>query len=412
MPSGRMKNPATPRARTNRNNGHGDTLPAQDVPVPRKLRVCHVQSYRAPDYIRGTSICAALARMPGVELVTATNRSPGPGRYLETIRRLVRVKKSVDPDVFILGFRGHEIAWLVRWLTKGKPLILDAMMSPYAALREERKLGLPGRLLAPLWGGYERSILHAADAVLTDTELHARYYRDEFGLATDRILALPVGAVELPDLPSKDPPVSPQPPGSSFRVLFYGSFLPLHGIDVILDAVASLADLPIELQFVGGTPRQAKRLVTACATRGITRYQHHAWIPFDRLLHDEIQRADLCLGGPFGGTPQAQRVVTGKTSQCLAAGKATVIGRIEEDHGFVDRFNCLLVRQNDAVALAAAIRWSHANRACLHEIGQRGQALYAERLSVRVIADRLRPLLMRLAYPGRFQGAPCQPTIR
>jgi glycosyltransferase involved in cell wall biosynthesis len=350
-------------------------------------------SYRAPDYIRGRSIREVLEQCGDFELVPAVNHSHGPLRYLETVRQLLRARKASNPDIYILGFRGHEIAWLVHWLIRGKPLVIDALLSPYAAMKEEAKLGIAGRLLAPLWRRYESAILHRADAILTDTSLHADYYRKEFSLPYDKVVAVPVGAIESPA--SQAMLAGPTSTGP-FRVLFYGSFLPLHGMDTIIEAAARLADLPIEFQFIGGSPAQARRFRAACAARGVKHYTYRAWVPFERLLQDEILSADLCLGGPFGGTPQARRVVTGKASQCLALGKATVIGRIEEDYGFVDRVNCLLVEQVDADALAMAIRWAHEHRAELPAIGQRGRALYAQRLSTRVIAERLLPLIHRL----------------
>lgn len=361
----------------------------------RKLRVCFVLAYRAPDYVRGKSLCSALAQCPRVELTYATNRSTGLRRYLEMLVRLVRQHRSAPADVYILGFRGHEVGWLVRHITKGTPLILDAMMSPYAALKEERKLGWPGRWLAPIWYRYERHLLHSCDAVLTDTHSHAEFYCETFGLPRAKVVALPVGAVDPGlDLPHRKGAGTAQ---DMFSVLFYGSFLPLHGIGVILDAAARLRDLPIEFRFIGGTPIQGAHLVDECRKRGIENYTHRAWVPFARLLEHEIPAADLCLGGPFGATPQARRVVTGKTSQCLAMGKATVIGEIGDDHGFIDRVNCLLVKQGDAVALADAIRWGYSHRGMLAEIGEHGRELYEQRLSVSSIAARLEPLLTQLA---------------
>lgn len=363
----------------------------------RRLRVCFVQAYRAPDYVRGRSLCKALADSGAIDLTIAANRSTGIKRYWEAIRQLLRARQEFAPDLYILGFRGHEIAWLVRWLTRGKPLVIDAMMSPYAAMKEEAKLGLPGKLLAPLWRRYESAILQQADAVLTDTRLHCEYYRNEFGLPADKLTAVPVGAAEAPGSELAQPGAdSPEP----FRVLFYGSFLPLHGVDVIIQAAALVADLPIEFQFVGGNPAQTERLKAACSERGVTRFAHRAWVPFELLLRDEIPRSDLCLGGPFGGTPQALRVVTGKTSQCLAQGKATIVGRIDEDVGYVDRVNCLLVKQGNAKALADAIRWALAHRSELAAIGLRGKALYSQHLSTRVIGERLLPMLHRLADKG------------
>lgn len=363
-------------------------------PGTHPLRVCYVQAYRAPDYIRGRSLRAALAQAGDITVVTSANRAPGLGRYWQAIRALLRARQESDPQVYLLGFRGHEIAWLVRWLTRGKPLVFDALMSPYASLAEERKHGPTGRLVAPLWRRYERWCLQSADAVLTDTRLHADYYVAEFGLPRDKVVALPVGADE-PET-ALTPTAVPVPSGT-FRVLFYGSFLSLHGMDVIRDAVARLTDLPIEFICIGGTRRQSRSFLKACESRNLQNCLHRRWVPFERLLGQEIPAADLCLGGPFGGTPQARRVVTGKTSQCLALGKATVIGRIDEDYGFIDRENCLLVDQGDAGALAAAIRWAYGHREVLPMIGQRGQSLYAERLSTKVIADRLLPLMRQLA---------------
>ena len=360
---------------------------------PRKLRVCFVLAYRAPDYVRGRSIIEALQRLEDVDLILAVNRHKGVGRYLDMLLQLVRTRKATDPDLYILGFRGHEAAWLVRWLTRGKPLVFDAMMSPYAALSTEGKAGWIGRMLAPLWRGYEKAILHGADMVLTDTALHAAYYAHEFDLATADILPLPVGAIERP-VPAEAPRQAAA--DDTFRVLFYGSFLPLHGVDCILHAAMQLTDLPIEFRFVGGTAAQGRKLRKACDAAGIRRYSHARWIPLERLLCDEIPRADLCLGGPFGGTPQARRVVTGKSLQCLALARATVIGRIDEDCGFLDRVNCLLVDQADATALANAIRWGYANRDKLPSIGRQGQLLYARRFSIDVIASRLMPALLNL----------------
>lgn len=360
--------------------------------APARVRVCLVQSYREPGYIRGRSLAAALAAAEEIDLSLAVNRSAGLARYWETIRALLRTRRVSDPQIYLLAFRGHEIAWLVRWLARGKPLVFDAMMSPYSALADESKHGRLGRWAARFWRRFERSLLHSADLVLTDTAAHALYYQSEFGIPAARLIPVPVGAVEQPC----PPPVHPST-DAPLRVLFYGSFLPLHGVDVILEAAARLTDLPIDFHFIGGSRTQAARLIERSASLGVQRYTHRRWVAFEKLLEHDIPAADLCLGGPFGGTPQACRVVTGKTQQSLALGKATVIGNIPEEQGFMDKINCLLVEQNDPEALALVIRWAHDNRDALPGIGQAGHALYARRFSTQAIAEQLVPSLVRLA---------------
>ena len=110
-------------------------------------------------------------------------------------------------------------------------------------------------------------------------------------------------------------------------------------------------------------------------------------------MSEEIAEADICLGGPFGNTLQAQRVITGKTFQFLRSGKPTVIGEIKEDTGFVDKQNCLLVSQGSAKSLADAINWGMANRDKLHDIGKSGRAIYDKKFSVSAQKKEIRDLI-------------------
>jgi len=371
-----------------------NNLPPAVIGSKRPIRLAYVLAYRAPDYIRSQSLLRALDKCPGIELLVARNRSTGMLRYLETWRALRQLRKAHNLDVYLLGFRGHEMFWPVRWLIRGKPLVFDALMSPSAALREENNAGVLGRLLAPLVNRFERGILQRANLVLTDTRQHALFYEAQFGLQKENILAIPVGAVET--CVSSQTPTEAEIKQAPFSVLFYGSMLPLHGIDVIVAAAAQLTDVPIRFDFIGGKPRHARQLHRLCAAHGVTRYTHRQWVPMSRLVEYEIPHANICLGGPFGDTPQAQRVITSKSSQGLALGKATVIGSINEGYGFIDKYNCLLVPQADASALAAALRWSYENQGSLHAIGARGKRLYVEKLSIASIASALIPALQRL----------------
>lgn len=356
------------------------------------LRVAYVLAYRAPDYIRTESLLKALSACPNVQLSVARNTTHGLGRYIETWRAVRRLRAREAPDVYVLGFRGHEFFWAMRWLSGGKPLLFDALMSPYAALHDERKTSVTRRALAWLLYPLERSTLRHADIVLTDTQLHAEFYAREFGVSTSSLCAVPIGAIDAPVTLSENVVADRE----MFRVLFYGSFLPLHGIDVILEATKKLVDLPIHFDFVGGTTTHKRQLQRAFETRDATTYSHRSWVPFEDLLALDIPMADLVLGGPFGDTPQARRVVTGKAVQALALGRATVIGCIDEEYGFVDQHNCLLVKQADSMALAQAIRWAFDHRDQLPMIGKRGRQLFAERFSTIAIMAALAPALERL----------------
>jgi glycosyltransferase involved in cell wall biosynthesis len=226
---------------------------------------------------------------------------------------------------------------------------------------------------------------------LTDTPLHQSYFASLFQIPPDRICAVPVSTDERLFLHCNgdDPRRSAFP--KRFEVFFYGSFLPLHGIDTILEAAGALSDKPVLFTLVGGGRGMGRRLNEIARIRNIGNIRHKLWVNYEDLPQ-WIKEADLCLGGPFGNTGQARRVITGKTFQFLAMGKPTVIGRIEGEFGFTDKDNCLLVPQGDGPSLAAAISWAMAHPESLASIGRRGRALYEMHYSI----DRVRASLQEI----------------
>jgi glycosyltransferase involved in cell wall biosynthesis len=352
--------------------------------------VCYVLSYYSPDYTRTTTLVGALQRIPGISLLEARNRSVGPWRYLETLVKLLRIRIKHRPDIFILGFRGMELFWPVRLLAAGRSLIYDHMMSPYDSLVNETEKLQKDSLTARLLLLYEKTALRAADIVLTDTRLHKEYFEDLYGLPPEKVYVVPIGADEMFLARARE--TLSAGTKDSLDVLFYGSFLPLHGIDVILKAAFLLKNEPVHFLLIGGNRQDLSRFQSEMQSMALTNLEHREWVRYEDLP-DVIEQADLCLGGPFGNTGQARRVVTGKTAQCLSMGRATVVGAIDCDFGFADRENCLLVEQGKADRLAEAIQWALDNRRELPRIGQAGRRLFQARFSSDVIADALSRIL-------------------
>ncbi|MBF0420356.1 MAG: glycosyltransferase [Magnetococcales bacterium] len=348
------------------------------TPSGRPHSVCYLLAYREPDYIRTRTIVSALQTVPGLRTLRVINRSRGWWRYCELLWGLMMIRMRQDPETYILGFRGHEMFWPVRWLTWGRVLIFDAMMSPYGAIRDEGKLGKWGYLLAGVVKLLERGILKHADQIWTDTRRHRRWMMETFAIPGERIVVVPVGAVE--GLPIREQPMKEAP----FNVLFYGTFLPLHGVETIFKAAWLLRDQQVRFTIIGGRPDLAQWIrqeVKRC--EGCVDYRER--VPFADLINCYIPGSDLCLGGPFGDTPQAARVVTGKTQQCLALGKPVVLAHPDPEDGFRDRYNCLVVPPANPDALAAAIAWARDHPAELLAISRRGLSLYEHHFSINVV---------------------------
>ena len=352
-------------------------------------KVCYILSYRCPDYIRTRTLLSALKRIQNIELIEAINKSRGFLRYIQTISSLLSIRICKNPRLYILGFRGYEIYFIVRLITIGKILVFDHMMSPYDSLVSEKKSINKGGVLDRLICCYEKCILCLSDIILTDTILHRDFYIQKFNVPPQKIIEIPVGTDEETFHASSLPFNKKH---DNFNVLFYGTFLPLHGVEIILMAAHVLRDSPIQFKIIGGKGRNLKFFYNLIYELGLSNVHHEMWVPYD-ILPQMIHDADVCLGGPFSGTGQAKRVISGKTFQSLAMAKATIIGQIDHDYGFVDKKNCLIVRQASHTELADKIVWCFENREKLHSLGENGYTLYKERFSIehikQILQDRI-----------------------
>lgn len=349
--------------------------------MKQKTKVCYVLSYRDPKYVRTKFLIQSLENISGVELVTAINRITNPLRYIETILRLVLARLIHRPDVYVLGFRGVEMYWVVKLITIGKPLIYDEFINPYLWFVEEHEKVSSKNYLARLIYSYTKLVLNNADLVLSDTNAHADYSSNKFSLPRSKFSTLYVGADEsMFNAPAN---TVKKPEKDVFKVFFYGNFYPLHGLEYIVEAANILKDYPgIEFTIVGGANRKKdmSKFLDSIAELGLTNIKHKPWLPLEELPA-YISRSDLCLGGPFGDTPQSRKVITGKTYQFLAMAKPTVIGYVDEEVGFKDQYNCLLIKQGSGELLAEKIKWAFDNQDQLANIGRQGKDLYEQTFS-------------------------------
>ena len=357
-----------------------------------KIQVCYLLSYKQPNYTRTASLISALEDMPATELTVIRNTSKGVARYWQTISGLIRYRRHHKPDVFIVGFRAQEIFWAFYPFMRGSRIIFDEFVNHHDWIVEEhKKFGPFSGFLSALLNMYMRWVVRRCEYVLADTEAHASLSRHLYHLSADKVRAVPVGADE-----SLFKPLPAKPSGSKdLEVIFYGNMLPLHGLEVIMAAIKQLKTEPIHFTLIGGRgkPKMIRKVQDFIKTNELQgRVTYHTWIDTEKLPA-LIARSDVCLGGPFGGTSQSGRVVTGKTYQFLAMAKPTIIGQNDAGFHFQDKLNSIVVPQKDPSALAAALKWCLDHKSKLPEIGRQGRDIYERELSVESIKKILGGLL-------------------
>ncbi len=339
-----------------------------------------------PDYVRALVLRVAVKGLPWVKVFVIKNKHLGMLRYPEVAYKILRNRCIENPDTYLLTFRGYEmLPWLLLVAT-GKRVIFDEFINAFEWVAYEHKIFDPQSTLGKVFNAVYGFLLRHCDVILTDTDAHAAISSKLSAVPKHRYLSVPVSADEALFFPAEKKFQS-----SSFNVFFYGNVLPLHGINIMVDAALQLKnELDINFIFIGGKPEHQTAIEHAIY--GGARIVYKKYVPLAELPA-YIYRASLCLGGPFGDTFQSQYVVTGKTYQFLAAGVPTVIGASQASGMFRDKENSLVVPQGDPYALATAILWAHQHPESLAAMGKAGRQLYEDAFSNQIVTDCLATLL-------------------
>lgn len=343
-----------------------------------KITVCYVLSYKHPKYVRSLVLLDLLRSHDHITVVEARNTTKSILRYPQTLLKLLYLRLTKQPDIYVLGFRGYEVFLPVRLLTIGKPLVYDEFINLYDWFVHEHKKLSHKSFLASFLRAYSKLTLDLSQKVLTDTKLNAEFSSRVHTLNPDKFVSIYVGTDETT---FDNPNATDKTANKTFEVFFYGNMLPLHGVEQLLEAISKLKDRPIHFTIVGGKGGRYEKVIrNFLHEHKRSKMTYRSWVNYEDLP-GLIAEADLCLGGPFGGTSQGSKVITGKTFQFLAMSKPVLIGRIDEETGFKDGVNCLEIEQGSAEVLADKILWAFKQRKQLPEIGQAGKKLYEQRFS-------------------------------
>lgn len=262
------------------------------------------------------------------------------------------------PDVFVIRL----FAWL-----RGARIALDWFLSAYDTIVLDRALVEPRHPLARLVHAVEWAGVRLADARFMDTRAHARRMESLFGLEPSSCGSVWVGVED--DVFAADPPTGmTEDPhtretadhgGRSLHVLFYGQFIPLHGIPTIINAARLLRDAPVTWTLVG-RGQEAARIQAMLEARPLPALRWLDWVNYADLQR-EIAAADVCLG-IFGTSEKAASVIPNKVFQVLAAGRPLITRDSPAIRELVDpdMRDVALVPAGNAEALAAAVmHWQH-----------------------------------------------------
>ncbi|MFA7408216.1 MAG: glycosyltransferase [Anaerolineaceae bacterium] len=286
--------------------------------------------------------------------------------FLQLVPRLIKR----DFDFVLIGFFGQVLTQMIALFVR-KPIILDMFVSAFDTLVEDRQMTSKKSLLSKFLFKLDQRSGKSASLIFVDTLAQAEYFHEAFDLPLLKMKRVFVGCDETLFHPLLEKP-------ESRTVLYYCSYLPLHGVDVVIEAAELLqGDPSIKFRIIGNGTEFGK-IQKFVREKHLTNVELAAPVPIDRLP-SEIQDSLICLGGHFGGSAKACRVIPGKAFQIIAMGKPVIVGDNAANRELlthqVDSWFC---EMNNPRALADALSILFHNSFLREKIAQGGLKTYQE----------------------------------
>ncbi len=298
-------------------------------------------------------------------------------------------KHNAGCDVIIVGYSDSRwIAPFIKAISE-KPIVWDGFFSIYDSWVFDRKLVRQRSLKANWYWFLDWINLKAADVILSDTNAYIEYLSETFHVPREKFIRVLVStgqdSLELREN---------QESKNNFLVYFYGYFIPLQGVEYIIEAANLLRNESIDFQIIGDGQTHDKVFARAKAL-GLDKVSFIPRLSFSELM-THLRCADVCLG-IFGDTPKAQRVIPNKAYDAIAAGKALISADTPAMRElFTDKKDILFCNVADAQDLAKKILDLKNDAALRTKIARGGHVLYEAKATSAKVTIPLAELLKTL----------------
>ena len=301
--------------------------------------------------------------------------------YVRILRRVFELREAgISPNVVVLTKFNPFVIPLAYAYSRvaGCPLVYDLFVSLH---RTAEMRGVDARVVRAVYL-MERVVYRLPDHHLVGTDQFADLYSDMYGIARERFVRLPPGADEdwfypRDDIPERD----------RFTLLYWGNFLPHHGVGTIIGAAAELRDEPYEFVFLGDGPER-ERYEQMAADLSLENVRFEGFVSRE-VQQEWIASSQISLG-VFADDPRTLASITNKVSEAVASRRAVLTAASPAiDAWFEHGESVYTVPPADPVALAAAVRELADDPALIARLATGGHEVYDREFDVERIAELL-----------------------
>ena len=283
--------------------------------------------------------------------------------------------KMVNKDAYFVGYMGHFLVPLIRLFTK-KPIIYDFYLSLYDVMCNDRKLYKPDSFLGRFTYWLEKKSLQDANFIIVDTNKLIETLSSEYEIDKDKFVKVHLTINEDNVYPKEVKQYK-----EKFTVLYVGSYIPLHGTPVIIEAAKRVQDMGEDIEFlmIGEGP-DLKTCQDLAKKYNLKNIEFKGFMPLEELNY-YYNATDINLG-LFNKGERANAVVLNKTNDSFRVGKPHLTLKTEAmSEAFEDNKDIFFVEDIKPETLAKRIVELKNNPQLVKKVGQNALKSYEEKLS-------------------------------
>lgn len=276
-----------------------------------------------PDYIRNTQEVRILSEVADYVDIVSSAKKNYVLRVLAVWFQITK-KRVQQCDVVFVGFAPQLIIPFIGYRFKNSQVIIDFFISVYDTLIHDRKKFKDGGVFAKACHYIDKITLNRAEHVITDTKAHANYFVFEFGCNVDLFETIYLEADPQIYYPRKQEKNTEWK--DKFVVLYFGSILPLQGVNVVLSAIERFQNRDdVVFEIIGPISQKYHKPIQ-------DNVRYIEWLPQNELA-EHIANADVCLAGHFAANiGKANRTIPGKAYIYELMQRPMILGDSEANH--------------------------------------------------------------------------------
>jgi glycosyltransferase involved in cell wall biosynthesis len=177
----------------------------------------------------------------------------------------------------------------------------------------------------------------------------------------------------------------------SVVVTFYGSDIPLQGVEYVIEATKLIKDSNIQFRIIGS---KIKNRFGDYKQENVKFYDNVSYKELNRLYIE----SDIILG-IFGNTDKAKRVIPNKVYDGLAVGRAIITADTMAVRELLGDENVLFVRVGDSDELAEKIKILVSNNELRKKLAEKNIKLFNDKLRPGIIVKGLVKIILSQTSP-------------